>query len=826
MSQQPFLKRKLDSVRNLAKYTAFRLTLSLLISIIAIVFILSFVSYRDSVQILEEETSESSLQTIVQTNRHIDNMLRQYTDFAQLLANDQSFLNMLTMFSYATDQQDYDDAESRITNLLESLLASNRIVSSITLFSPDQNRIVSSLRRESLYPIIRGDNAAAVRQTEWFKDILNSDKDLTILDTRRDAFVNSHAEEPMFAVAHQIRGTYGQKLLGTLVIEVSTSHLKSALDGFKLGMNGGYAVVNVDGKMIYSNNEQLIETSYTGAMPMVNGTASQGASGNFNAYDGQGIMQNYTYQHSELSNWYLIGFYPSDELHAPMRRMLWNSIWISLMFCVLAAFCVGFLVHRSVGRPLHKLRMLMQEGEQGNLGVRTDFQVASEIGDLGRAFNRMMEQISLAYYDTLTNLPNRRLLVDRMGEALPQATENGTQVGVLFVDLDRFKIVNDTLGHQAGDLLIQIVGQRLQQCTGVSDTVARIAGDEFVVILPGSDAAQSARTAERMLETIREPFLIFDQELHVTGSIGIAIYPQDAKSAETLLRCADIAMYEAKAKGKNMAWRYDPDMAVRKNERMRIENDLYRALENEEFELYYQPRVDATTRAIVGSEALIRWNHPSMGRVPPDKFIPIAEETGFIVPLGEWVLRAACKQNKIWQNQGYPAMRIAVNVSARQLQFGFLEQVADILQETGLSGEWLEIEITERVLLDNDKMINETLRGLKANQIHLSIDDFGTGYSSLAFLKEFEVDTLKLDRSFVRDIPFHPDNQTIATAVIQLAHNLGMTVTAEGVETEQEYAFLHGLGSDEMQGYYFSKPLPADDYMLLMEANKTPFSQD
>lgn len=804
------------SLRQLTKYTAFRLTLSLLISVISIVIILSAFSYRHAVQILEEEASKANLQTIVQTNKHIDNMLQQYDDLANRLAHDQELLNKLLLFSYSDNPADYDLAVSQMANTVASYLNTNKTVASITIFSTDQTKVLSSLRREATIPYIRNENAAAIRQIDWFQPLLSSKTDTHFLDTRKEAFVSMEPSGPMFAVARTVRSPFNsQKVLGLLLIEIPTENLKKALAEFKLGTRGGYAVVSEQGNIIYSSDEQIIESKFMGAMPAPRNGKDIDL-GNFHAKDAEGIMQNYSFQRSAVAEWCIIGFYPKEELLAPMRQMLLNSIWISLCCCIAAAFSVGILVNRGIGKPLQKLRLLMQEGEKGNVKVRTDFQTDSEIGDLGVAFNRMMDQITLAYYDTLTNLPNRRLLVERMGEAITTAGELGQQFTVLFIDMDRFKVVNDSLGHHAGDLLIQLTGQKLQQCIRETDTVARISGDEFIVLLHDSNKDLSSRIAERILEELRHPFTVLEQEVHITGSIGIAYYPDDDTDAEALIICADMAMYEAKAKGKNNYKLYHPDMTARSHERMRIENDLHRALENDEFQLHYQPRVEARTGKVLGSEALIRWNHPTMGQIPPDKFIPIAEETGLIVPIGKWVLKEACKQNMLWQDLGHPCMRVAVNVSAKQFESGLTEVVDAVLQETGLKGHWLEVEITESVLIDNEATINDALRSLKSRGIHLSIDDFGTGYSSLAFLMKFEVDTLKIDKSFIRNIPFHTDNQMIATAVISLAHNLGMTVVSEGVETMGEYSFLLERGSDEMQGYYISRPLPADVYEQLI----------
>lgn len=812
------------SFKKLIKYTSFRLTLSLLISVIIIVLILSVFSYQQSVRILEEESAKSSLQTIVQTNGHIDNLLQQYEDLASMVTHDQKFLNKLLVFAMSDNATDYSGATSDIDSILRAYLNAYQTIASVTLFSPDQERVVSTLRREATIPTIRNNNAEGIRRLDWIQKMLTPSRNSVYLDTRKEGFVSMGAMEPMFAIAQTVRSPYmSQKVLGVLLFEIPTKNLKKALAGFKLGESGGYDIVSSQGSIIYTTNENKIGMPYNVILPSELSGADSG-SGNFYAKDDQGVMQNYSFHHSSISGWSIIGYYPKEELLAPMRHMFIHSVWLSLLCCLGAAFCVGFLVQRGVGKPLGKLRMLMQEGERGNLHVRTDFQADNEIGDLGQAFNRMMDQINLAYYDTLTNLPNRRLLVDRMKEAQLSAELAGMHFAVLFVDMDRFKIVNDSLGHHAGDLLIQLVGDRLQACVSEKDTVARIAGDEFIVLLLNSTKERSLSVAEEILGDLRKPFTVLEQEIHVTVSIGVAYYPDDDTDAETLIKCADMAMYEAKGKGKNNVKLYHPDMMTRTNERMRIETDLHRALENGEFELHYQPRVDARSGIVVGSEALIRWNHETLGQIPPDKFISIAEETGLIIPIGEWALREACTQNKAWQNAGYPPMRIAVNVSGKQFESCLMKCIDDILLETGLNEQWLEIEITESVLIDNESTINATLRNLKKRGIHVSVDDFGTGYSSLAFLMKFEVDTLKIDKSFIHDIESNKDNQTIATAFIRLAHNLGMTVVSEGVETKDEYNFLLERGSDEMQGFYMSKPLPAEVFerMILLNEEIAP----
>jgi diguanylate cyclase (GGDEF)-like protein len=801
-------------LKRIMRQTAFRLTLSLFIAVMVIAAVLAVIGYRNSAAVLEAEMSKSSQQTIMQATRHIDNKLQQFDDLASLPVKNQDFLNKVLVFATSANPDDYDAAGTQLLSMLGTYQSSIPSVSSITLFSGDQNRVVSTLWRDSLLPAIRNHNGSAIRQLDWMQEVLNAGEDRVFLGTRKDGYVSSSASEPMFAIARLIRSPFKAEVVhAILVVELSAGSLEQALSGLRLGTGGGYAIVEPGGKIIYAEDERSIETLYAGAMPTriirnEDGTAQ----GSFYAEDAHGINHYYAYQQSAVSGWYMIGYYPREELLAPMREMMERILWITILCGIAASLLVGYLVQRGVGSPLTKLRLLMHEGEKGNLNVRMAYRADNDIGDLGRAFNRMMDQITLAYYDTLTNLPNRRLLVDRMQDALKHAEQQDGQLAVLFVDIDRFKMVNDSLGHQAGDSLIQQVGQRLLACVQGSDTVARIAGDEYVILLPQATEDTAGRMAEEMLEVLRRPFMVLEQELFITGSIGIALYPTDGRDAETLVKSADMAMYEAKARGKNNLKRYLPEMAERSNERMRIENDLHRALEHDEFELYYQPRVDARSGRILGCEALIRWNHEHLGLVPPDRFIPVAEETGLIVPIGEWVLREACRQNKAWQDAGHDLGRVSVNVSAKQFESGLTETIGRILDETGLDGRWLEIEITESVLIENEGTIKDTLHRLKSRGIHLSIDDFGTGYSSLAFLMKFEVDTLKIDKSFIHDILAHPDNQMIASAVIQLAHNLGMKVVSEGVETQEEYDYLLSRGSDEVQGYRISKPLPARQY--------------
>jgi diguanylate cyclase (GGDEF)-like protein len=427
-----------------------------------------------------------------------------------------------------------------------------------------------------------------------------------------------------------------------------------------------------------------------------------------------------------------------------------------------------------------------------------------------------------ATHDALTGLPNRTLLRDRLTQALASAERSGHRLWVVFIDIDRFKFINDSFGHTIGDSFLKTISERLQAAIRKSDTVARLGGDEFVVVLPEqSDASLTSEALQRIMEAVTKEITFRQQDFFLTCSMGVAVYPLDGGTADALLERADIAMYYAKDKGRNNFQFHTPDMNAMVQERLRIETDLRRAIEREEFELYYQPQLDLHTGQVTGMEALIRWNHPEQGIVPPAGFIRIAEETGLIGPIGAWVLRTACARNKAWQEAGLPHLKVAVNLSARQFtQNDLVGMVAAVLSETGLAPHCLEIELTESLVMkDVDQAISIMLE-LKALGVKLSLDDFGTGYSSLSYLKRFPIDVLKIDRSFVADIARDADDAAIVMSIISLAHNLKLRVIAEGVEDIEQLEYLRRNGCDEMQGYYFCRPLPPDDFEKMLASGQ------
>ena len=416
-----------------------------------------------------------------------------------------------------------------------------------------------------------------------------------------------------------------------------------------------------------------------------------------------------------------------------------------------------------------------------------------------------------ARFDSLTGLLNRRGLEEEM--ALLSAASKPW--AIFFIDIDRFKAVNDTLGHKAGDLLLKGIAERLKQCTS-EGVAARLGGDEFLLLLPVDNESEQILAATcKIMESLTRPFTISSQQLQMTCSIGIAQHPSEINDGHTLIERADIAMYRAKQLGRNNYQFYNADLNAEGQARRQLEADLRLGLEREEFMLQYQPKVDPHTGRIASAEALVRWRHPTQGMVPPGRFIPLAEETGLIVPLGTWVMRTACRQNMAWRHEGLGALRIAVNVSARQFVApDFVESVATILRETGLPSDGLEIELTESMVMDDVDSAIEVMTALRALGVQLSIDDFGTGYSSLAYLKRFPISVLKVDQSFVRDLDKDEDSKIIVISIIGLAHNLGLKVVAEGVETISQFNYLRSQDCNEIQGYYFSRPLDAPTFAI------------
>ncbi|MFQ5618759.1 MAG: putative bifunctional diguanylate cyclase/phosphodiesterase, partial [Rhodospirillales bacterium] len=427
-----------------------------------------------------------------------------------------------------------------------------------------------------------------------------------------------------------------------------------------------------------------------------------------------------------------------------------------------------------------------------------------------------------ANYDSLTGLPNRMLFLDRMKQAIVSVRRNKGLLALLFIDLDRFKVVNDTLGHVVGDRLLQEAAKRLQASVREVDTVARLGGDEFTIVLQDiAKAEDAAMVANKVIDSLGKPFLLDGHEAFIGASIGITIFPADGDDATTLLRNADVAMYRAKDAGRNEYRFFTNAMDAQALNRMSLENDLRYALERKQLFVHYQPIVEFQSERVINAEALLRWRHPTRGLVAPDTFIPLAEETGLIKSLGEWVLRTACAQARAWRDMDLPVFGMSVNLSSGQLKRGFTKDtVATVLEETGLSPDLLTFEITESLIMEDAEEAITYLHAIREMGVGLSIDDFGTGYSSLSYLKRLPVNSVKIDRSFVHDVTVDPEDASLADAIIALAHNLGLKVIAEGVETKEQLDFLRTRGCDLYQGYYFAKPMTAKEFQKRMRTGQ------
>ena len=500
---------------------------------------------------------------------------------------------------------------------------------------------------------------------------------------------------------------------------------------------------------------------------------------------------------------------------------------------LLLSLALSLPLVRRITRPLELLTASAKAASQGRFEQQIEIRTSDEIGTLAAAFNRMLSQLRehtdqirhLAFFDSVTELPNRVHFKELLGRAVASARRYRRRGAVLFLDLDRFKLINDTFGHEAGDRLLQGFANRLTDCLRTADvvarpsndvsgsTLARLGGDEFTIMLNEiHDPADAARVAGRVLEALDQPFDLGGQTVVVGASIGIAMFPDDGDDPEILLKHADVAMYHAKEQGRNNYQFYSRGLGARTIARLTLERDLRKALVRGEFELQYQPQLALASRAVVGLEALLRWHHPRLGLVPPAIFMALAEETRLIVPLGTWVLQEACRQARAWSEAGLDRLRIAVNLSMIQvLQNNFVEQVAEVLAKSGLAPEWLELEITETMVMTDAEAMIAKLAEIKRMGVKLAIDDFGTGHSSLSYLKRLPLDRLKIDKSFVHDIACDADDEAIVTAIIAMSRSLNFEIVAEGVETEQQVEFLRRQGCDLAQGFLFSPPLTAKD---------------
>lgn len=566
----------------------------------------------------------------------------------------------------------------------------------------------------------------------------------------------------------------------------------------------------------YEYSNELLDQTYLQEALNTNQITSYEASLN-----GKKVIKSF-FPIQEESQPYVIGLVTDyNIIEQALNAQLVNNLFISLALLFIVFFTSYFLASYIV-RPVYHILDKVNLIAKGHFDTQIIKMKKDEIGLLADGINTMSESLDnytkmiqyQADFDELTDLPNRRKFNKHLASLLED--HNHQKISVMFLDLDRFKSINDGYGHSLGDQLLKQVADRLKNSFNHNVFAARIGGDEFTVTLVDLDMTETEKMAERILNVLSIPYNISGNEIHITPSLGISIYPLNGTDVETLVKNADIAMYRAKESGKNTYKFYTQDLSETVSRRVTLEKHLHKALELNEFILHYQPQVDLRTGEICGMEALLRWKHSEMGFISPAEFIPIAEETGLIVEIGQWVLESACRQNKLWQEAGYPPVRVSVNLSGRQFQNGILVQtVSSILERTKLDPQYLDLEITEGIAIKDVDQTIEKLFQLKQIGINISIDDFGTGYSSLSYLNKFPIKTLKIDKSFVNNLQDSPESQSIVTTIISMAHNLGLDVIAEGVETQEQLLFLKQNKCFIAQGFYFSKPVPANEFVKL-----------
>ena len=585
---------------------------------------------------------------------------------------------------------------------------------------------------------------------------------------------------------------------GVVVVAVDADYFVSGYETSKLGQHGVLGILGTDGVFRARRTGDVVSSGDAVDYASTVSGADQdepATSVNVNSWDG---VRRYTSARAlyDFPLAVIVGL-SEDEQMASARRSVRLTLWWAFFGSALLILFVAAL-------------------------GRTSWQLAqSRLRESEARLAHAQRVEYFAYHDGLTALPNRSLFSKLLSQAIAQAHRYGRQLALLFLDLDRFKYINDTLGHEAGDQLLQEVGRRLKACLRDSDTVARLGGDEFVVLLPElPDEKHVTGVAQKILSAIARPFVLLGHEFRVTTSIGISTYPADGLDEQTLMKGADIAMYRAKEEGKNQFQCYSESLNVQSLERLTLESSLRYALERNEFQLYYQAKRDMRSGQITGMEALLRWQHPDLGTVAPMKFIPVAEETGLIVPIGKWVLRTACLQNVTWQKQGLPRLSMAVNLTARQFSDeALLTDLASILEATGMDARLLELEIHESLLMHDLERALRVLTALRDMGVRIAIDDFGIGYASLSALKRFPLDTIKIDRSFIRDLASVGEDKTLTEAIIAMGRTLSLTVVAQGVETKGQVDFLREHACDELQGFYYNRPIPADQFTKLLQTS-------
>jgi diguanylate cyclase (GGDEF)-like protein len=664
-------------------------------------------------------------------------------------------------------------------------------------------------------------NAGNIGDREYFK---HAGEGKTLMS---NPVISRSTGKPVAIVAAPIRGSSG-KIEGVMAGAVNLIKLSRMIENFKYDYPNSYSyIVDKNGQIIAHPMEELIlQQNITKESDVISkdiARASEEILSNnqgSNTYEFDSVVSmNYYHVIPNTDNWKLVIKIPVNYWHTPIRYTSSRLTLIGLAGLIIASI-VGFFIAKSISTPIIRLKEVFTRATAGDLTVRSEINTNDEIGDAARSFNKMMDTISkLTYYDALTQLPNKLHFDARLDIEIEKSARENTMLALMIFDIDRFESINNSLGHSVGDKLLKSLAVKISCFEDYNHVVAHIGEDMFAILYKNfKEKGEVLKLSDEVRNMIRQPWVIDGHRFYITACVGIAIYPEDGESGDNLFNNAFSAMQKAKSRGRDNYQFYDPSISERLLELMNLDSSMHHALDNGEFLLYYQPQINASTKEIVGCEALLRWNHPELGIISPSEFIPISEANGLITLIGRWVLYTACMQNKLWQDSGFKPIFVSVNLSSVQLiQENFIDMVSEILEETGLSPEYLELEITESVAVKNYDYITDILDKLKKMGVRIALDDFGTGYSSLNYLKNFAITTLKIDRSFIHDINENPKNSAIVSSILAMGRNLKLCITAEGIETREQYETLRNKGCDIIQGFYFNEPLPLNEFEKVLK---------
>lgn len=666
-----------------------------------------------------------------------------------------------------------------------------------------------------------GDIVGNIKDREHFKAVMRGE---TLVS---NAVVSRTTGNRAVIIAAPIRNNNGE-IIGLISGSINLIKLSGIIEKLKYNYPNSYSYITDRNGLILAHPDidYIMKQNITVESDVISEQIVKISSDILNnksgsvSYSFNGIESiNFFYRIPNTDGWKLVIKVPLSHWQNPIGNALKGLIIIGIG-ASLAVALLGNLVAQSISNPIVRLKEVFIRATTGDLTVRSDINSEDEIGQAAKSFNKMMDTIcNLTYYDSLTGLPNKLMFYNQINCEIERAIREKSKVAIVILDIDKFENINNTLGHDVGDKLLKSVAERIRMCFGKNTLISRIGEDKFALLLADiEDEKKVIETAQEMLYLIKKPWIVDKYRFYITAGIGIAMYPKDAQDSKTLFRNAYSAMQKSKKTGQDTYQFYDRSMNDKLIDQLNLDSSMHNALNRGEFHICYQPLINAMTGEISGCEALLRWNNPELGIVPPAKFIPIAETNGLIIPIGEWVLRTACRQNKLWQDAGYQPIRISVNISAVQLmQENFVDMISDVLRETNLSPEYLELEITESVAAKNPEYVSPILHKLKKMGVHIALDDFGTGYSSLNYLKSFPINNLKIDKSFIQDIDTNSINASIVTIILTIGHTLKLNVTAEGVENETQYNILKKECCDLIQGFLFSKPVNKEEFELLLK---------